>query len=339
MSSASDPSRGGDDDASGLRDFYYPVAQSRLLGARPLERSIAGRTIALFRDRAGVARALDARCPHRGANLAGGEVTDGCLACPYHGWRFDERGRCVHVPSQPERPVPESARTDSFDVVEQQGLVWVCTGERARGPVPRFPLLDDPAYERFTVERVVPGPFDWWIDNFSDLSHVPFVHARTFGGRHPAVQAYPIERRDDELGFSVRTVARYHYGLLARLLHGSIGPYTEDVRTEVTVPSTVYSILDFGRGRRQALALLATPEDADGARTRVIVVVARNYLRWAPFGAWFGRRFTSAVLDEDARVAARSLDPRRAPGRASVAADGPSLEYARLLRRWRVPGQ
>jgi len=40
---------GGAGDGFALRDFYYPVAQSRLLGARPVARSIAGRAVALFR--------------------------------------------------------------------------------------------------------------------------------------------------------------------------------------------------------------------------------------------------------------------------------------------------
>src|SRR5207245_497241 len=114
---------------------------------------IAGRSIALFRDATGAARALDAHCPHRGANLAYGKVAGGCLACPYHGWRFDGDGRCVLVPSEAGRPAPESARTRSFGVVERQGIIWVCPDEEARAPVPHFPLLDDPSFRRFAVEQ------------------------------------------------------------------------------------------------------------------------------------------------------------------------------------------
>jgi phenylpropionate dioxygenase-like ring-hydroxylating dioxygenase large terminal subunit len=35
----------------------------------------------------GVGALLD-RCPHRGVALSLGTITDGCLACPFHGWRF-----------------------------------------------------------------------------------------------------------------------------------------------------------------------------------------------------------------------------------------------------------
>jgi nitrite reductase (NADH) small subunit len=30
--------------------------------------------------------ALADRCPHAGASLAGGNVQDGCVSCPWHGW-------------------------------------------------------------------------------------------------------------------------------------------------------------------------------------------------------------------------------------------------------------
>lgn len=36
-------------------------------------------------------------CPHEDVGLAGGEVADGCLTCPGHGYVFDLRtGACRH---------------------------------------------------------------------------------------------------------------------------------------------------------------------------------------------------------------------------------------------------
>jgi nitrite reductase/ring-hydroxylating ferredoxin subunit len=32
--------------------------------------------------------AMDDFCPHQGASLAGGWVHNGCVACPWHAWRF-----------------------------------------------------------------------------------------------------------------------------------------------------------------------------------------------------------------------------------------------------------
>lgn len=58
-----------------------------------------------MRDEGGKVCALDAYCPHLGADLRiGGEVLtekDGsvCIRCPFHGWLFRGRdGLCVRVP-------------------------------------------------------------------------------------------------------------------------------------------------------------------------------------------------------------------------------------------------
>jgi nitrite reductase (NADH) small subunit/3-phenylpropionate/trans-cinnamate dioxygenase ferredoxin subunit len=32
--------------------------------------------------------AIDDVCPHMGASLSGGQVEDGIVTCPWHGWRF-----------------------------------------------------------------------------------------------------------------------------------------------------------------------------------------------------------------------------------------------------------
>ena len=43
---------------------------------------------------------LKDRCLHRNAVLSEGRLKDDCLICPYHGWTFDENGKCVNVPSE-----------------------------------------------------------------------------------------------------------------------------------------------------------------------------------------------------------------------------------------------
>ena len=54
----------------------------------------------MFRDTNGHVHALDAFCPHLGANLAvGGKVRGSCLECPFHAWRFNgDDGKCVNIP-------------------------------------------------------------------------------------------------------------------------------------------------------------------------------------------------------------------------------------------------
>ena len=48
---------------------------------------VNGRLVAVFND-GGQYQAIDDLCPHMGALLAAGELQDGVVACPWHGWRF-----------------------------------------------------------------------------------------------------------------------------------------------------------------------------------------------------------------------------------------------------------
>ncbi|MBK8939835.1 MAG: Rieske (2Fe-2S) protein [Polyangiaceae bacterium] len=62
---------------------WYKVADSAELKAGGVLRvECAGEHLALFRDGDGQVCALEARCPHLGADLSAGVVKDGCLQCP-----------------------------------------------------------------------------------------------------------------------------------------------------------------------------------------------------------------------------------------------------------------
>jgi nitrite reductase/ring-hydroxylating ferredoxin subunit len=61
---------------------------------------------------------IDDECPHRGGPLGAGQLKDGTVFCPLHGWGFDVRtGLCD---TRPDRPV----RTHRARVVD--GWVQIC---------------------------------------------------------------------------------------------------------------------------------------------------------------------------------------------------------------------
>jgi vanillate O-demethylase monooxygenase subunit len=65
------------------------------------------------------------RCPHRGARFGIGDVHDGQLRCPYHGWTFDGTGSCTAIPSlaDPAHPARAAAGLQTYDVRERYGLI------------------------------------------------------------------------------------------------------------------------------------------------------------------------------------------------------------------------
>jgi phenylpropionate dioxygenase-like ring-hydroxylating dioxygenase large terminal subunit len=113
-------------------DAWWPVARSSDVTTQPMAVRVNERewvAVRLVAD--GAVSVLEARCPHRLANLSYGTVVDGNLQCPYHGWQFDGDGACAVIPSYgPGHAVPERAHLlVPWGVREHDGWVWVAVAE------------------------------------------------------------------------------------------------------------------------------------------------------------------------------------------------------------------
>lgn len=164
--------------SAGVRSAWFPVARSRDVRRRPLRVQLWGTPIALFRGDDGQLAALLDRCPHRGAPLSDGRLKDGCLACPYHGWAFDQHGVCQRVPGLVGAP-PPAARVKALSVTERAGLVFVRPGSREGAPPLALPEATEGKAAGFDVALYslpVRGPLGDHLENFLDGAHTHFVH-------------------------------------------------------------------------------------------------------------------------------------------------------------------
>jgi len=161
-------------------NFWYAAALSSGLKDEPFRRRMLGQDFVLFRDAEGVARCLSNTCTHRGGSLAGGKVKDGCVQCPYHGWRFDGAGNCTKIPSLgKDAKIPGRTRIDAYPTVERYGLVFAFLGDLPEAERP--PLMPIPEYG-MEGWRGTTQYFQWDIDykrsieNGIDPAHNEFVH-------------------------------------------------------------------------------------------------------------------------------------------------------------------
>ena len=186
----------------GLRNYWYPAVEARKVGWRkPLKVSMLGEDICFFRGASGEVVAIQDICPHRGARLSEGDCHyKGTVACPYHGWVYDESGKNVMVLSEgPTSTVCGKAGTEAkvYPTRTLKGVVfaWVGDGDPA-------PITEDVPEEYFDDALVLTGQVHWrcnWevaLENSMD-SHVNYVHrnavvvarsgfiARGAQGEHP----------------------------------------------------------------------------------------------------------------------------------------------------------
>lgn len=218
-----------------VRGAWHPVAVAEGVGA-PVGVKVLGEDVVLWRGREEL-HAWQDLCVHRGVKLSLGSVVDGCqLRCPYHGWTYDESGRCIRMPAHPAMKPPGRAMARAWPCRESAGLVWVSL-EPALDEPPSLPEADDPAF------RAIPcGPYPAaagaprLIENFLDVAHLPIVHEGLLGESSRAeVASYEVEWNGDRPvardirifqsnpeGFAQPGEVSYEYGVL--------GPFTVYLR-------------------------------------------------------------------------------------------------------------
>jgi len=123
-----------------VTEGWYPLYRARKLKAgRAVSVTILRQRILLFRGQDQKVRALDAFCPHFGADLGNGQVQGNEIECPLHKWRFDGGG--LIVAGGTDGAACGKALLRSYPVAEHFGFIWVFSSERAQHNFPSPPAL------------------------------------------------------------------------------------------------------------------------------------------------------------------------------------------------------
>jgi phthalate 4,5-dioxygenase len=131
-----------------------------------------------FRDSAGELGLIDAGCPHRLASLALGRNEEGGIRCIYHGWKFDVRGRCVDMPTEPGGyAFAERLRTGAYAVREAGGIVWAYLGPPELEPAfPAFDWTSAPRDQIALIKFVQNTNYLQAVEGAIDSAHTRFLH-------------------------------------------------------------------------------------------------------------------------------------------------------------------
>ena len=178
-------------------DEWYVAAFGADVSREFLSRRLLDKRVVLYRTEAGQPVALSDRCAHRAYPLSLGTLEGDTLVCGYHGFRFDTEGNCIEVPSATK--CPKGIGVARYPVVEKGPLIWIWMGD---------PDLADPAK---LPEQEWLGSGDWkhsqggfhldsnyvsMHENLLDLTHLSYLHAKTFGTPDYARAAFRSETGD-----------------------------------------------------------------------------------------------------------------------------------------------
>lgn len=326
-----------------VRNAWYAAGWSNELGPKPLGRKIMGQIVVLFRDEEGTARALGARCPHRGADLSKGRLSRGSLECPFHGWRFSGLGQCTRIPSQSDTmKIPPAARVPAFRLTERNGILWAWMNDAdpgSREPPDYFFWKERRGRRRIqNPPQLLASPFLEAVENQLDLAHHPFIHPTAFGADvDPIVPRYRIIHDEDGEGLMGEEDSASPWkrrgglvagwsGRMARLAGQSV-PVTFQVRFQLG--GVLHRYLEQATDRWDVFSACLTPADENHTwlfyetiRTRAPNVLGD----WAQ--AWWQR-----TVAAEGEAETRLILPQGSggsPSRVSVEADRVGLAFRKL---------
>ena len=163
-----------------LRCYWLAVGTTNELKDIPQAVKVLGEELILFRDPFGKLGLLGQYCPHRGASLEYGDIEDGGLRCPYHGWLFNVDGQCLEMPAEPKGSTfCQKVKHLSYPVKELGGLIFGYMGsdKDAPPPLPQYRALADTAGQR-SLEVTRNYDYNWFnfIENGADPVHFSILH-------------------------------------------------------------------------------------------------------------------------------------------------------------------
>ncbi|MBL8303217.1 MAG: aromatic ring-hydroxylating dioxygenase subunit alpha [Ideonella sp.] len=333
-----------------LRDEWYVAAFADEVSRTPLARRLLGVPVVLWRRTEGGVAALEDRCAHRSMPLSLGSLDGDTLVCAYHGARFGCDGVCTAVPSQPV--VPPGARVRAFPVQQRGPLVWIWMGPEApdRGP-PHPDWIDDPAWVASRERLHLCASHVRLHENLLDLTHLSFLHAKTFGT--PDYATAPYESQIDMAAgrFSLtRSVVPTRLPPLWAQPTGLDGQDAARIASSTFVSPALHEVhvrfyaCDRPEAEQPSRAIrtahIVTPETA--TRTHYFIHHARNFAQEDGSITRFMHEQLLKAFQEDIdglEAIERNL-ANYPPGTAhevSFRADGPSLAMRRWLKQRSLP--
>lgn len=248
-----------------LRGYWHPVAFSEEVGERPISVSILEERVAVCRL-GGEVKAFHDLCIHRGTPLSLGWVEGETIVCAYHGWAYNQEGKCVRIPSiPPGHPIPKKACLTRYLAQERYGIVWVCLAEEPRATLPELTEVEDTSFRIFFRQKKT------WdctaaraIENFTDLAHFPWVHEGILGDRSEPIPPEVKMKRDGE-------VLRYSVDYPSSSIH----QISHSLNYRLTRPFCIVQRREMPGDETQVFFFVCKPDSA-GQTTRFFMV-ARNF--------------------------------------------------------------
>ena len=177
---------------------WYIAAFAKEVSRELMARTILGKSLVFYRKEDGTPVALSNRCAHRSFPLAKSTLEGDTIVCGYHGLRYNEQGECVEVPSQSSC---NGISIKNYALVEMGPVIWIWMGEASEADsatIPDMPMLGE-GWKTSEDYMDLKASYVYLHENLLDLTHLSFLHAKTFGTPDYARADYDVEITDERM--------------------------------------------------------------------------------------------------------------------------------------------
>jgi phenylpropionate dioxygenase-like ring-hydroxylating dioxygenase large terminal subunit len=161
--------------------WYVILSSDEVSENKPFAFTRFGQALVAWRNENGKVVIFDDACPHRMAQLSLGVIKDSCIVCPFHGFEFNEEGKCTHVPET--KAAAPNLQVKKYFTKEENDFIWLWWGDSE-------PSKEISWFNNIGNEFVYGGFEETWPVNFSrsvenqlDYAHLPYVHKNSIGGK------------------------------------------------------------------------------------------------------------------------------------------------------------
>jgi phenylpropionate dioxygenase-like ring-hydroxylating dioxygenase large terminal subunit len=258
---------------------------------------------------------------------------NGCIECPYHGWRYDVSGVCRLVPALGKPPAYDRRLVPAYAATESQGYVWI-HGRPDVVPASMpflIPEFTDKRYATVAADFQAEATLFDALENQVDVPHTSIVHAGMFRGRNRSRISVRTRRSDD------RVETEYHEdkppGIVGRLMVPGKAAGIVHIDRFI-LPSIIQVEYQIGTRAHILITNILTPISKYHIRFWSVVRFRAPLGRLISglFGEVIGRRF----IAEDAQILklqSEAIQKNGEKGYVSTEADVMGPHIADLLRR------
>ncbi len=162
-----------------MRHYWQPAALTEELPEdRPVKGvTLMGENLVLYRGSDNEYGLIGRACPHRGADLCYGRLEDGGLRCAFHGWLFDQTGKCIEQPAEPAGSnFYKKIKHTAYPCLERNGIIFTYMGTGTPPALPAFDCFEAPKEYTFAFKGYVDCNWLQLNEVGIDPSHASFLH-------------------------------------------------------------------------------------------------------------------------------------------------------------------